>query len=121
MNKELLDIISYEAILKRTEDDWDCKTFKEKKRKGKKFTYVCKLYNVKDNNWILPFNSLSSFQKSLLIKGEVIRTYNALPNKDKTILKNYWNLHKFATKWYNLLSVDKITILKFYKIYISIN
>ena len=69
--------------------------------------------NISMCDWKNLFDFLSKQQQILLIKSELIRTYDALPNIDKTRIKKKFNLSTFASKWYKLPSSDKNKLLKF--------
>lgn len=59
------------------------------------------------------FDHLNKFQRNILIKGELIRTYDALPNTEKTKIMRKLELSKFASKWYKLEPEDKKKLLNY--------
>lgn len=107
----LSDIFNRIAIYNRAKEYWDCKTAIERKRIGKRYEHI--LTNHTISCWSQPFDSLALCQKRLIIKGELIRTYDELPNIDKTTLKNMLHLSMFSAKWRFLSSKDKSKIIKF--------
>lgn len=116
LNKELNNLLRKEAIEERAEFDWNCKTDNEKKQKGKKYAHIVSRLNLglTEEDWLNEYSLLSNFQKKLIFKGEVIRTYDALSSKDKTQLMKFWGLSKFSNKWHNLPYSDKNLILNYY-------
>ena len=115
MNKdETNDILSRTIILKKAKQKWDSKTKEEKVRSSRKYKHI--FANLGDNsriNWNVSFSQLSKRQSNIIIKGELIRTYDALSNYDKTKLKIKHNLSKFSSKWFKLPSNDKYKLLNY--------
>lgn len=98
-------------ICKRAQMSWDSKTTFEKERSKRKYEHIFHKLQLEEHDWGSPFEKLSASQKSIIIKGELIRTYDALDNKVKTWIKDKFNLSTFASKWYKLKSQDKKTLL----------
>ena len=92
---------------------WDTKTPELRVRSGNKYKFIVEKFHKKIKDWSLDFDDLSNFQKKILIKGELIRTYDSLPNSEKTKIKNELNLSKFSYKWYKLSSSDKKILLNY--------
>lgn len=112
---DLLEIFNKEAISKRAKEEWDSKSLQSKQMSGRKYKHIVIKFDKKPHNWKNSFDSLSLFQKWLLIKGEIIRTYDNLPNSDKTKIKNMLKLSEFSPKWFRLKSSDKNLILNYIK------
>ena len=95
-NLTLSDVFNRTSIYLRAKEHWDFKCVKERLRCGKKYSHI---FGDKDSSlvdWSNPFESLSLKQKKLIIKGELIRTYDSLPNIDKTYIKNKFRLSVFS-------------------------
>lgn len=109
----LNDVFNKESINSRAKEHWDYKDEQSRIKSGHKYNHI--FVDKKDiiHDWSNIFDNLSKQQQAILIKGELIRTYDALPNIDKTILKNKFKLSVFASKWYKLPSSDKNKLLKF--------
>lgn len=107
------DIFNKDSIVKRAEEAWNVKQEKERLRAGKKYNHIFVKLNIPIVGWENTFNNLSYHQKVILIKGELIRTYDSLPNKDKTLIKNKFKLTMFSSKWYRLSNKDKNKLLKY--------
>ena len=87
-NLTLSDVFNRTSIYLRAKEHWDFKCVKERLRCGKKYSHI---FGDKDSSlvdWSNPFESLSLKQKKLIIKGELIRTYDSLPNIDKAYIQN---------------------------------
>lgn len=97
-----------EKIIERTRIFWDSKPSDVKNKISRKYNHLFK-FNV---NWDKPFALLSHKQQNILLKGELIRTYDALSNLEKTKIKHKYNLSEFSTKWYKMLTQDKMILLK---------
>lgn len=111
-NLTLSDVFNRTSIYLRAKEHWDFKCVKERLRCGKKYSHI---FGDKDSSlvdWSNPFESLSLKQKKLIIKGELIRTYDSLPNIDKTYIKNKFRLSVFSSKWYKLPNADKNKLIK---------
>lgn len=113
MNITLKDIFSKESIIKRAKENWDLSsTFYKVKKAPKKYNHIFRGKNIVINDWNNIFDNLAVPQKRILIKGELIRTYDDLPNSDKTKIKKLLNLSVFSSKWYRLPKEDKNKLLK---------
>ena len=105
------DIFNKKAIYKRAVHFWDDKTELERNRRGRKYDHIFAKRKWAKNEWSNPFDDLTSFQQRLLIKSEIIRTYDSLPNHDKTEIKRAFKLSEFASKWIKLSNIDKSKLL----------
>lgn len=112
-NVKLFDIFNKNSINDRAKENWNFKSEMSKIRASNKYKHIFKERNVNISDWNNIFEKLSRPQQVLLIKSELIRTYDALPNTDKTKLMIKFNLSSFATKWYKLSSSDKNKLLKY--------
>ena len=112
MNNNVIDFIfNREAIYLRAKERWDKKTISERLKAEKKYKHIMVLKSYNDIDWNRNFDKLLNFQKFLLYKGEIIRTYNNLKNIEKTYIKRTYNLDEFQTKWHKLSHNDKMKIL----------
>ena len=109
----LFDIFNKSSINSRAKEDWDCKSDTLKLKASLKYKHIFEEKDVSLCDWTNLFDNLSRPQQILLIKSELIRTYDALPNIDKTKLKTKLKLSMFASKWYKLPSSDKNKLLKY--------
>lgn len=115
-DSELQRLISPPNLIKRAMEDWESKEDIEKIRKSKKYKHIFIQKNIPCKSWLIPFNEMTTFQKNLIIKAEIIRMYDALSNSDKSRLIPIYNIKVFATKWHKLKYSDKIRILNYYGI-----
>ena len=114
MNIKFADIFSKESIIKRAKETWDLSSdFYKQKKAPQKYNHIFKSKNIVINDWDNIFDNLANPQKRILIKGELIRTYDDLPNSDKTKIKKMLNLSVFSSKWYRLPKEDKNKLLKY--------
>ena len=104
----LKDVFNKPSIIGRAKEFWDCKTPLERLRCGRKYKHL--FHHEVD--WSSCFNDLEQKQKRILVKGELIRTYDSLPNIDKTRIKNIFHLTVFSSKWYKLPNVDKNKLIR---------
>lgn len=109
----LKDIFNKESIIQRARDFWHFKDETSKIKTGKKYEHLFGKNKSQMLPWTNDFDNLSPKQRILLIKGELIRTYDSLPNSDKTSLKNEMELSVFSSKWFKLPSKDKEKLLKY--------
>lgn len=102
-------IIGFEKsfIISRAKTKWNEKTGKERQKASSKYNFLFDKLKKKKHSWLDNFDDLDSFQKGILIKGELIRTYDGLPNITKTIIMREFGLSSFSSKWYKLNSNDK--------------
>lgn len=101
--------LNKEDIIKNALTRWNSKSDDEKIKASRKYKH---LFNGKDVVWNVSFDKLTKHQQIILIKGELIRTYDSLSNIDKTIIKKQLSLTEFSSKWYKLSKEDKNTLLK---------
>lgn len=107
------EIFNKNSIIERAKENWDFKTKYDKMRASKKYNHIFVGIKKPINDWNNLFDNLTTPQKNVLIKGELIRTYDGLPNIDKTKIKNLLGLSEFSSKWYKLSKSDKVKLLKF--------
>lgn len=110
-NENIESIISNRTIKKRAKERWDSKTPYEKLRTSFKYKHIFLKHNLPSSDWSNCFSKLTRQQRNILIKGELIRTYDALANSGKTFIKNKFGLSHFASKWFKLSPQDKKTLL----------
>ena len=100
-------LLSRKSIIDRARNRWNSKTKIEKIRSGHKYKHIFERLKIPTVDWNCEFSKLSKKQANILIKGELIRTYDSMPNKDKTYIKNCFGLSVFSSKWFRLPSCDK--------------
>ena len=105
-------IFNRKAIEQRAQENWDFKNQRSRTSCGRKYNHIFVKHKMTMNPWENDFYGLSPSQQKLLLKSEIIRTYDALPNSDKSKIKFSLGLSTFASKWYKLPSEDKKKILK---------
>ena len=103
--------LSRDSIVKRAREKWDSKPSSEKIRSSHKYKHIFDKLNLPKVEWDNEFDKLSKSQTNILIKGELIRTYDSMPNKDKTRIKNEFGLSSFSSKWFRLPPCDKKILL----------
>ena len=104
-------ILSKGAIVERAKEKWNSKGERKRLMCGKKYQHIFDTLKLEMTPWSNNFEKLTQSQRSILIKGELIRTYDGLPNSEKTNLKNQFGLESFSSKWYKLGSKDKKILL----------
>ena len=100
-------------ILARAKSKWNEKSEANKIRAGSKYERFFKKFNFPVSNWVCDFDELSKHQQSVITKGELIRTYDSLPNIEKTRIKREFGLSMFSSKWFKLPSADKKILLNY--------
>lgn len=106
------NILSKMAIVCRAKENWNEKDSHKRVSAGIKYRHIFKKFHMPENNWENDFSELTENQQSILIKGELIRTYDKLSNRKKTILKHSLGLSSFSSKWFKLSPKDKKLLLK---------
>lgn len=101
------------SIKERARQKWNNKSEGKRLSDGKKYQFIFLKQKRPYHDWASSFDDLTKFQQNLIIKGELIRTYDALPNFIKTRIKKKTNLNTFSSKWYKLPSDDKKKLLDF--------
>lgn len=104
-------ILSRKAIIGRAEKNWNDRDETKRIRAGNKYKHIFQKFHMPENDWKNDFDKLTESQQSILVKGELIRTYDGLPNRKKTMLKHQLGLSVFSTKWFKLPPGDKKTLL----------
>ena len=110
-DKTISNILSKRAIVCRAEKNWNDKDENKRISASNKYKHIFKKFHMKENDWRNDFADLSENQQSILVKGELIRTYDGLSNFKKTALKRHFGLSTFSTKWFKLPPSDKKILL----------
>lgn len=110
-NDKTCVILSHDTIVKRAKEKWNSKLGTEKIRSGHKYRHIFEKLNLPLMDWNVSFEKLSKNQVNILIKGELIRTYDSMSNKDKTRIKERFGLSVFSSKWFRLPPCDKKILL----------
>ena len=110
-NENISNLLSRTSIEKRASDRWNNKTVTERLHASSKYKHIFVKYHLLTKDWSKIINELTSHQRNILLKGELIRTYDALANTDKTKIKNQFGLSHFSSKWFKLSPQDKKTLL----------
>ena len=100
-------------ILTQAKASWNKKTNDAKEKAGRKYQHFLNKHNLPTISWDNDFESLTKYQQNVIIKGELIRYYDSLPNKDKTYIMRGFGLSTFSSKWYKLPSADKKKLLDY--------
>ena len=104
-------ILSKGAIVERAKEKWNSKGERKRLMCGKKYQHIFESRKLEMTPWTNNFEKLTHSQKSILIKGELIRTYDSLANSEKTELKRLFGLERFSSKWFKLAPKDKKLLL----------
>ena len=110
-NESIDNLLSHASIENRASIKWDSKTISERLHASCKYKHIFVKHHLPCNDWSNAFNKLTNHQKNILIKGELIRTYDSLPNSYKTKIKQEFGLSHFSSKWFKLLPQDKKKLL----------
>lgn len=105
------NILNKENILARAKLNWDEKNKHTRIRAGSKYRHFLSKHRFPTNDWENEFDNLTKYQKNVLIKGELIRLYDSLPNLSKTKIMRDFGLSTFSSKWYKLPCEDKKILL----------
>lgn len=106
-------ILDKAEILARAKLKWDSKNDVSRIRAGCKYQHFLNKFKLQTNDWVNDFEQLSTPQKNVIIKGELIRTYDSMPNVSKTNIMREFGLSSFSSKWYKLPSKDKKILLNY--------
>lgn len=106
--RNLSSILPTDDIRDKTIEQWNRKLEKDKIRIAKKYSHL-----FGEIEWNVDFEKLSERQQEILLKGELIRRYDSLTNKDKTIIKNELKMSQFQSKWFKLNYGDKHKLLNY--------
>lgn len=104
-------VLDKTEILARAKLKWNDKKSSEKVNAGIKYKHF--LSKFKLNDWNNDFEHLSKCQQNVIIKGELIRTYDSLSNLTKTDIMREFDLSLFSSKWYKLPGKDKKILLNY--------
>lgn len=105
------NILSHEIIVEKAKEKWNLKDNNEKIRCGRKYHHVFEKLKLPQVNWDCTFEKMNKFQTNILIKGELIRTYDSMSNREKTRIKERFGLSAFSSKWFRMPSCDKKILL----------
>ena len=111
METEITMPLSAESIKRLAKEKWDTKSEELRALSGRKYMPFFARLRLPMNPWELSFDELTEAQRNVIIKGELIRTYDSLPNSEKTKLKELLGLSEFKSKWFRLGSRDKRILL----------
>ncbi len=106
-------ILNKDEIISKAKTTWNEKNSTSKIKAGLKYRhFICK-FNIPTNNWNNNFDKLTKYQQNIIVKGELIRTYDSLPNTTKTEIMREFGLSLFSSKWYKLPNKDKKILLNY--------
>ena len=103
--------LSKREIVARAKKKWDSKSERVRLMCGKKYQHIFDGLKLKTVCWDNNFDKLTQSQRSVLIKGELIRTYDGLPFHDKITVKRIYGLERLSNKWFKLAPKDKKLLL----------
>lgn len=106
-------ILNKTEILARAKLKWDEKDEATRIRAGSKYKHVFGKHKFPVNDWTHDFDDLTKFQQNVIVKGELIRTYDALANVAKTKIMRNFGLSTFSSKWFKLPGEDKKILLNY--------
>jgi hypothetical protein len=106
-------VLDRNDIVQKAKLFWNSKDKNARIRIGSKYQHIVSRFGIKIDDWISGFDSLTKVQQNLIIKGELIRFYDSLPNIDKTTIMFDFNLSTFSSKWYKLPGKDKKILLNY--------
>ena len=104
------DILDKEQIRERAANKWNSFSPIERLKKSQKYNH---LGPFKNSEWVLDFDLLGQSKQNILIKGELIRTYDNMLISDRKKLTNEAHLSKFETKWVKFSPIDKEKLLNY--------
>ena len=104
-------LLSQDEIREMAIKRWDSKTPSERLKASSKYKHIFIKHNLPSNDWTNAFNDLTDSQKSILLKGELIRTYDAMSNHIKSKIKSEFGLTEFSSKWFKLSPKNKKKLL----------
>jgi hypothetical protein len=105
------NFLSKIEIIARAKEKWDSKSDQKKLMCGRKYQHIFDRLNLKAECWSNNFDNLTFSQKSVLIKGELIRTYDGLSYHDRAIIRRLYGLERFSNRWFKLSPRDKKLLL----------
>ena len=108
---DLTSLLSVNEIYKRASGRWDSKTTDERLKTSLKYNHIFVKHKLEKSDWGNCFSELTKPQRNILLKGELIRTYDQMSNKDKSVLKKKLGLQTFSSKWFKLDSRSKKILL----------
>ena len=104
-NEIITSFLPYDTLNDIARNKWNAKTIDERIKASLK-------YKLSSNDWSNTYDGLSEHQRNILLKGQLIARYDALPNSVKTRIKKELGLSAFSSKWFKLSSRDKKILLK---------
>ena len=107
----LYNYLSHGEILERAKENWNSKEEFKRIRAGNKYKHIFLKFKLPENDWRNEFSGLNRKQQNILLKGELIRSYDGLSNHAKTRLKKKLGLSLFSSKWFGLPPYDKKKLL----------
>lgn len=105
------NILDKAEIFANAKSKWNSKNIANKIKVGNKYQRFLGRLKIPINDWSNCFDDLTKPQQTIIIKGELIRKYDSLPNSDKTKIMRNFGLSVFSSKWYKLPSNDKKILL----------
>jgi hypothetical protein len=106
-------ILNKSDILARAKLKWDKKSDINRIRAGSKYKHFFEKHKLPINDWSNAFDGLTVHQQNVIVKGELIRTYDSLENISKTQIMRDFGLSSFSSKWYKLPCDDKKILLNY--------
>ena len=106
-------VLERNDIVQKAKLFWNSKDRDTRIRIGNKYHHIVSRFGINTDDWIGGFDTLSKVQQNLIIKGELIRFYESLPNTDKTTIMFDFSLSTFSSKWYKLPGKDKKILLNY--------
>ena len=103
-----MEIIEKVKIVSLAKERWNNTSIEEREAIGEKYKHFLKIEPI---GWNHDFDTLEDRQRNVLVKGQLIRWYDSLPNKIKTKIMQNIGLSSFSSKWYRLSSSDKRKLL----------
>lgn len=105
-----MEVIEKVKIVSLAKERWNNTPLEGRESIGEKYMHFLK---IKPIDWVHDFDMLDSKQQNVLVKGQLIRWYDSLPNKRKTQIMQAVGLSAFSSKWYRLSSGDKRKLLNY--------
>lgn len=111
-NEIITSFLPYDTLNDIAKNKWNAKTIDERIKASFKYKHIFSKYKLSSNDWSNTYDGLSEHQRNILLKGQLIARYDALPNSAKTRIKKELGLSAFSSKWFKLSSRDKKILLK---------
>lgn len=107
------NVLNRADILARAKLSWNNKSLEARIKAGGKYQHFWNKFKLPTNDWVNEFDNLTVYQQNVIIKGELIRFYDSLPNLQKTHIMREFGLSSFSSKWYKLSGEDKKKLLNY--------